>query len=353
MKRFILLFAFISALLSSCSSDYTILKSVGSVILKPDSSVKLIDGTITFTVSSVTNNESEDITPEAVIYIDGEPITGNTFSSATVGTFEAKAIYAGLESEPVILTFHDGSEINFEKRVLIEDYTGTWCGYCPRVAHAIELVKEETDNAVAVAIHRPTSNEASLNYDPYNYDASELEALLSTVGYPKGYLNRMTLWQSPEPNNLSQAVGLTQGLNPKLGIAITSVVEETTINLDVNVKFGKDFTGSGIKLVVYVLENGLIYDQVNYTSYYGGDHIVHGFEHNHVLRECLTPLLGEAVTGDMTIANTFTKSFNVPVPANVENAANLEFVAFVTDADGNALNVRSNHPGEDQVFEEL
>ena len=26
----------------------------------------------------------------------------------------------------------------FKKHVLIEDYTGTWCGYCARVAYAIE-----------------------------------------------------------------------------------------------------------------------------------------------------------------------------------------------------------------------
>ena len=40
----------------------------------------------------------------------------------------------------------------FKKRVLIEDYTGTWCGNCTRVSHAIEEVKLLTDKAVTVAI---------------------------------------------------------------------------------------------------------------------------------------------------------------------------------------------------------
>ena len=31
----------------------------------------------------------------------------------------------------------------FKHRVLIEDFTGAWCGWCPRVSHAIELLKEK------------------------------------------------------------------------------------------------------------------------------------------------------------------------------------------------------------------
>ncbi len=348
MKRFILLFSFISLALTSCSSDYTILESIDSIILTADSSVKQTGEIVTFTV---TNSDNEDLTSAVIIYVNGNEIEGNTFTSSTVGNFEVKAVYSSVESAPITIYFHDGTEVNFVKRVLIEDYTGTWCGYCPRVAHAIELVQAQTDKAVTVAIHRPTSNQSSLNYDPYNYDASELEALLDAAGYPKGYLNRMTLWTVPEPNNIAQAISLTQGVNPKLGLAMTSTVENGNISLDVNVKFGKDF--NNIRLVVYVLENGLIYEQHNYTEYYGGVDVIEEFDHNHVLRACLTPILGEAITGNTTIANTYSKTFNVTVPANVENASNIEFVAFVVDTDNNALNVRKASPGENQTFEEF
>lgn len=348
MKRFILLFSFISLALTSCTSDYTILESIDSIILTVDSSVKQTGETVTFTV---TNSDNEDLTELVDIYVNGEVIEGNTFTSETIGNFEVKAVYSGIESDPLTIYFHDGTEINFVKRVLIEDYTGTWCGFCPRVAHAIELVKAQTDKAVAVAIHRPTSNPASLNYDPYNYDASELEALLDAAGYPKGYLNRMTLWTVPEPNNIAQAINLTQGVNPKLGLALSPVVDNGNISIDVSVKFGKDF--NNIRLVVYVLENGLVYEQHNYTEYYGGESVIEEFDHHHVLRACLTPILGEYITGETTIANTYTKTFNVAVPANVENAANLEFVAFVVDENNNAINVRKANPGESQVFEEL
>jgi hypothetical protein len=349
-KNLFFLLAALSVMLGGCSTEYEILQSVESIILTADSSVKITGEPITFTVTSNSGNPLTDV---ATIMIDGTAIQGNTFTSETVGTFQAKASYLGVESDPVTISFHDGSEINFVKRVLIEDYTGTWCGYCPRVAYGIEQAKLQSDKIVAVAIHRPSSIVADPVYDPYNFEpAAELEATLSAEGYPKGFLNRMTQWDFPEPDNIAQVIALTQGENPKLGLAMNSTVTGGNISIDVKTMFSKDF--SNLKLVVYVLENGLIYDQHNYTTYYNGDDIIVDFEHNHTLRATLTPILGEAINNSETATgNTYTRTFNVPMPTNVANAANIEFVAFIVDENGNAINVRKATPGENQDFEEL
>ncbi|OIQ21658.1 MAG: hypothetical protein BM557_02350 [Flavobacterium sp. MedPE-SWcel] len=347
MKKSLFLFiAFASILFSSCSSDYTILESIGSTILTADSSVKTINEDITFTVK---DNDGNDLTAEATIYVDGSAIEGNTYTSATVGEFEVTAKYSGITSEPLTVRFHDGSEVIFNRRVLIEDYTGTWCGYCPRVSYGLELLKEQSDNVVAVAIHRATLNTSSDNYDPYTFDSTELENFINVPGYPKGLVNRITQWDYPEPNNLNQVISLTQG-DPGLGLAMKTVVEGNNISLDVKVKFSTNHTG--LKLVVYVLENGLVYEQTNYTDYYDSEDHIYDFVHDHVLRESFTNLLGDAIDSSNT-GQTFTRSFNQSVPTTVEDATKLEFVAFVIDADGNAINVRSAHIGEDQEFEEL
>jgi len=348
MKRFILLFSVIALIFTSCSSDYVVLDSIDPPILTADFSSKTIGQAVTFTVK---NTAGEDITAETAIYVNGSLIEGYSFTSETVGSFEVKAKYLGVDSEPLTINFHDGSEINFIKRLLIEDYTSTWCGLCPRVVHAIELVKAQTDKVVVVGIHRASLSPNHANYDPYTYDSSSLEAMLGSAGYPKGYLNRFTKWQALETNNIAQAVNLTQGENPKLGLALSPVVENGTISLDVKVKFGKDF--NNLNLVVYVLENGLVHEQHNYTEYYNGEDIIEHFVHDHVLRECATPLLGEPIDASQSyLANTYTRTFNIPVPATVENAANLEFVAFVTNEGNHALNVRKAAPGEDQDFEQ-
>jgi len=335
--------------LFSCSTDYKILESVESIGLTTDNSIKVIGETITFTV---TTNSGEIITEDATILVNNMPIDGNSFTTTEIGTYTVQAKYYDVLSEPITVRFHDGSEINFVKRVLIEDYTGTWCGNCPRVSHAIELARAQSEFIVPVGIHRSSSNPADAAYDPYNFDSSALEAVLNMSGYPKALLNRMTRWQPLEQNNITQVINLTQGDNPKLGLSMSNEVSSTTISLDVKVKFSQDF--ENLKLVVYVLENDLIYDQVNYTAFYGGLPYIHDFEHEHVLKSCLTPLFGEPIASEETkVGNTYTKSFSIAIPSNIANSNNIEFVAFVTGADNKAINVRKANRNENQEFEEF
>lgn len=333
----------------SCSTDYKILESVESIGLTTDNSIKVIGETITFTV---TTNSGEIITEDATILVNNTPINGNTFTTTEIGTYTVQAKYYSVLSEPISVRFHDGSEINFVKRVLIEDYTGTWCGNCPRVSHAIELARAQSEFIVPVGIHRSSSNPADAAYDPYNFDSSALEAVLNMSGYPKALLNRMTRWQPLEQNNITQVINLTQGDNPKLGLSMSNQVTSTNITLDVNIKFSQDF--ENLKLVVYVLENGLIYDQVNYTAFYGGLPYITNFEHEHVLKSCLTPIFGEPIASEETkVGNTYTKSFSISIPSNIANSNNIEFVAFVTGDDNKAINVRKANRNENQEFEEF
>lgn len=333
----------------SCSTDYKIIDSVDSISLTADNSIKIIGETIYFTVKT---NSGDVVTENATLFINDNPISGDSFTSDEIETFTVYAEFYGVKSEPINIRFHDGSEINFTKRVLIEDYTGTWCGNCPRVSHAVELAKTQSDYIVPVGIHRSSSNPADANYDPYNFDSSALESVLNMSGYPKALLNRMTRWQPLEQNNITQVINLTQGDNPKLGLSMSSDVTSTTISLDVNVKFSKDF--ENLNLVVYVLENGLEYEQVNYTSFYGGLPHIEGFEHEHVLRSCLTPLFGQPIASAETkTGNTFTQTFTIAMPSNVANGNNIEFVAFVTGADNKAINVRKAARNEVQEFEEF
>ncbi len=349
MKYLFSVCALFAVLLSGCQSEYTIDQSI-STTLSADVSLQLIDEAISFRLLNI---DGDDLTDEATFYVDGVAIDGHAFTSSLIGTHKVKAVFRDIPSNEIEVRFHDGSEVLFAKNVLIEDYTGTWCGYCPRVAYGIELVKQQTTNVVAVGIHRASSNPADAFYDPYNYNTDELESLIAIPGYPKGLLNRKTLWSYPEPNKVAQVLALTQGENPRVGLAIQSTRTGSNLSIDVKVKTSKNLTNA--KLVVYVVENGLIYDQHNYTSYYGGVDLLLNFEHNHVLRSCLTPLLGEAIPdADVRSGRVYTRSFNIPMPSNVANPEKTEIVAFITDATSNAaLNVRSAETGEQQTFQEL
>lgn len=240
------------------------------------------------------------------------------------------------------------TEGSFTKRVLVEDYTSVWCGNCPRVAHAIDLLGEETNKMVAVGIHGPFSGKD----DPFNFNFDVLANKYDIDGLPAAKLNRTMTWTYPEVENLSMATDLT-GNDASIGLAINPTLDGTNLNIDLKIKFGADFSSQNLKYVVYVLESGLTADQVNYTPYYNGDDIVADFEYNHVLRASLTDLLGDAIpTGETSLGNVYTKNISVPVSeTNVSDTANMHIVAFVVDADGNALNVRSANIGGQQDFE--
>ncbi|MGL2965610.1 Omp28-related outer membrane protein [Flavobacterium sp. XGLA_31] len=235
----------------------------------------------------------------------------------------------------------------FKKRVLIEDYTGTWCGNCTRVAYAIDQMYEQSDKVVSIAIHNGNDPYHFANYQP-------LKDMILPPGVdlelPQSRLNRTIVWTSPEPFNLAQAKALT-GNNAGLGLALASTVaEDGTVNLDVNMKFAQNYTG--LKLVVYVLENHLIHSQANYTTYFGNINPVPTYEHNHVLRQNITDLLGDAITESTTAGQTVTKSFSFAMPTSVSNPANVSFVAILVNSDNLALNARAADKNEIQEFEQ-
>lgn len=232
----------------------------------------------------------------------------------------------------------------FLKNVLIEDYTGTWCQYCPRVLHGLEQVETEGLAAYPVSIHRSVNSSS----DPYNFPAvAPLEQIIGLSGYPTAMLNRTVLWDNEiSPLEVKNQVKV----NSDLGIALTSTVTGGTIDLDVNIKFAADLTN--LKLVVYLLEDGLVYNQTNATSFFGGQNPIPNMTHNHVLRACLTDLVnGDALTGTNNLA-TITTNFNIAVPSNVTDADEISFVAFVLDSNGNAINVRGAKANTTQSFQE-
>ena len=233
----------------------------------------------------------------------------------------------------------------FKKRVLIEDYTGTWCGNCTRVSYAIDQVNEQSDKAVTVAIHNGN--------DPFHFAGiAPLKNLIlpnSPLALPVSRLNRMIVWTFPEPTNVQEALNLT-GNNSGLGIAMNSSVENGNINLDVNVKFALNY--SNLKLIVYLLEDNLVYSQRNYTTYYDNVNPITNYVHNHVLRASMTDILGETISGNTSAGSSFTKNFAIPVPSNIANADNINFVAFLVGEDNIAINARASNANENQEFEE-
>lgn len=339
---------------SSCYQDTGDFFRTTAIILSADSNLKKPGRTIHFTVKT---DSGIDVTNEATIYIkeitsssEPEIINEPNITSDVDKIYKVYAKYKEYTSE-INVEFNINAE-SFVKRLLIEDYTGTWCVNCPTVSYAIELLKEKTDKTVPVAIHRGNS---LASHDPYHFEgATVLEVLFGFPNqYPTSMLNRTTYWASPvSATGQNNALALTTGAPVRLGLAMNSTLTGNNVNLDVKVKFFQDY--SNLKLVVYVLENKLIYPQENGTIYYDGIDILEDFEHNHVLRATYTDILGDAIPSSETLyGNIYSRNFSVAVPSNIANTANMEFVAFVIGSNNKAINVRNAAIGINQTFEEI
>lgn len=296
---------------------------------------------------AVTANNNQDLSNTAAITVDGNAISGNTYTTTSSGSLQVVATYQSLSSNALSVSVSEDNA-RFVKNVVIEDYTGTWCGYCPRVSFAIEETAAETDQIAVIAIH----NDAEYYCD----EVADLEAAFGIAGYPTAKIDRGADWTFPEPSNISQVVNKTLCDNAELGLAISPTLNGSTMSVDVDVKFSEGFSFNNAKMVVMVLEDGLIADQENYTSYYGGVAVIPNFEHNHVLRSSLTNVAGDAVTSGDLVNNVYSRTFSVNVPSNVANTDNMSIVAFMTNenfnGDSYVMNARVAHMGDTQTFQE-
>jgi len=327
--------------ISSCNNED--INQVTAIEITHDTQSQVIFVGNTF-IFQVKGNNSTEVTTAATIKVDGEAITGNTFvTDSTPKSYNVQAFYEGLESDVITVSTNNG----FAKNVLIEDYTGTWCVNCPRLTYAINEAKSLSDNIVSVAVH---VNSGAV-IDPFSFDGSEnLNNVFAIPWQPAARLNRTDAWSYPEENNLDQAINMT-GFSP-IGLAIESQINANRIEGFINIKFLADTTEE-LKVVLYLVENGLLYDQHNNTDYFGGTDPLVDFEHNDVLRAIYTDVYGEAIpTSETTEENTYSFELSKIIPSTVANNEHLHLVAFILNADtGEVINVRESAVGESQDFQ--
>lgn len=351
----------LSFIFVQCSKDYDILKNIEGITIVVDGNVKQLGQS---TEINLIDNEGVSLTNDARFYVNGQAIEGNAFVKNEVGTYVITAKYENLTAEnSVTIQYVDGTYITFKPHVLVEDFTGTWCGNCPRVVYRLNQIEQELDNnpdytkdqLVKVAIHRgnPTNTNAA-NYDPFNFDSSVYEANYFSGGYPKAAINRNINWPNPQ-SNVNLVIQQLQDIK-RVGLALETHLIGNVLNVKVKSFFAESIPGA--RLVVYVLENGLIHNQTNYSTLYPipGSYPAAplsplvNFIHNHTLRLCQSAdMLGDPLNALQN--SELLNEYNFEIPSNfITN--NLEVVAFITNSERTTINARKIKINEaPQVFQ--
>jgi thiol-disulfide isomerase/thioredoxin len=336
-----LLYTLIFILIYSCSkpesfSDLTVQQNSLIPGLNVESSY-LKDQLISF---NMIDSEGNNITSNTSFTVDNQLINGNTISYDEIGSHDVSANYT-IDSQNYstdLIVFNIVEPIN---KVIVEDYTGTWCGYCPPVAHAIYELKEVYDNIISVGIH----NNDELTID----QESDLRSELGISGFPSARLNRTISWF--DPYQISEVNSLLSEEN-NVAISIKSALEN--IDLEVNLRIVSNVELVNHKLVIYLVESNLIYDQSNYFNYvedsyfYNLGNPIENYSHQDVLRKSITNISGNALDLIQPLTD-YKFNFNVEISPDFVQE-NLAIVAMVVDSNNNAINSQFSEVNSFQDF---
>ena len=137
---------------------------------------------------SVTDNLDRDLTAEVVFYVNGEVYESSFFTSKTEGQYLISAEYDGKKVGNV-LRINAKNELPYVFRILLDEYSGTWCVNCPPVMLRVdEMLEKYPDLLVPVSVH---VNQSGSSTDPFATSMGELIAQkLGVTGTPSVFLNR-------------------------------------------------------------------------------------------------------------------------------------------------------------------
>jgi thiol-disulfide isomerase/thioredoxin len=303
----------------------------------------LKDQVVTF---QLFDDDGNEILEDVTYYVDETALDDNTFQSEAEGSFEIYARFL-LNGEEVVTETETFTIITPIKKVVVEDYTGTWCGYCPSVTAAIEEVLAQTSHVSVVAIHN--GDDLSLPIEPVIR-----EGLGVPDGSPRARIDRTIVWGTPSPANFPvEEVLPYAGIPSNTSIAIESNIQGGTIFATVTV--ASEEVLEDRKLVLYLVEDGILRDQTNYynqdpgSPYFNMGNPIVNFEHNHTLRGNLSDVLGDPIP-DTPALTDYVADFSFAMSPEYV-AENLHLVAMVVDSDNLAINSQNALVGEDKPFE--
>lgn len=236
----------------------------------------------------------------------------------------------------------------YSRKIVMEEGTGTWCGWCPRGIASIERMNEKyPDNFIPIAIHRS---------DKMSPEASCYNAFFSMVsGYPTSYINR-TQWMDPSSI-------LNYDMDSKIGKANASIKisaafdSSNSSNVNVSAESVFNFSNDTTEYrIAYVLleDNVGPYNQTNnysnpsaaedasnYMNWWIHQGSSVSVVYNDVARKIYDDYHG--VAGQLPKAvkagETYKSSYSLVLPSNIQNAKNLKVVALLLDTStGEILN---------------
>ena len=242
------------------------------------------------------------------------------------------------------------------KKVLAEEATGTWCGFCPRGAEMMDMMSAQYEDFIGIAVH---------NSDPMvvtEYDGA-FGSLIG--GYPSMVLDRVNT--EAMPGNIADFNNLVLDYQARLNVISPAAVDlevsytgSGDLAINVNSEFVAPLEGD-YRVGVIITEDGLSgttqdWAQVNYYAG-GGLGVMNGWEllpdpvaaadmvYDHVAVALLGGFDGmpSSLPASIGRGDVYSQSFTYNV-ADLSRLANMHVIGMIIDnRTGAILNANSTN----------
>ncbi len=222
---------------------------------------------------------------------------------------------------------------NYSNLLLIE-FTGYKCGYCPPAAELAYQFHNETNGKVIVmAIHEGNfATPKPKNVDFQTSEGQTIHNLLSVSSYPSGCINykvfnESKIFEFTRPALEPTINKIIQEENPfKI---ILDTIRDNTTKAKVTVELVKAGNYNH-KIGLYIVEDSIIAFQLDYRIVENGSW-VEFYPHKGVFRKSVSSILGDnAISGNLTKGTKIEKEFNLSFDPKW-NKKHLRYIAFVAN----------------------
>nr|MCR4873133.1 Omp28-related outer membrane protein [Bacteroidales bacterium] len=225
------------------------------------------------------------------------------------------------------------------RNVVLEEYTGIQCQFCPDGHKRANQIKaQHPDRVCLINIHEG-------GYAANTYTTQFGSALANQTGlegYPSGTVNRHVFSGSATAmgrGDWANAANTILNMSSPVNIAAEGTLDwaTRTLSLRVQLYYTASQTVSSNALNIAIIQDNVLGSQVGATTWYPEMMVGNQYKHMHMLRHLITGQWGETIN-DITPGTLVEKTYEYVIPAqlgspNAINAAleDLVFVAFVCE----------------------
>ncbi len=272
------------------------------------------------------------------------PAEGNNVKfEATVATVNGRPNGAPETMTSASTTFLSLSPENgFQRNMVVEEATGTWCGWCPRGIVGMEKMKElHSDGTfIPIAVH---GNYSATQRDPMT--SSSYTSLINNVGggFPASLINRNKGYYGivdPDFDNFKAAYADIVNRPAVAKVEIDSIERKSrTTDIYAKVTFGISEPNATYRLAYVITEDEVgPYNQSNYYSYLSQNMPLEGWQDKEPYVSTIYNDVARAISSYNGTANSIPASVTAGEPVThrgsvsstaVKNYKNAHYIALL------------------------